>query len=214
MSEIPSALVLFAAIAAGAVAGSLFATLRSLRRRHWLRTAAGTTALLPTLLLVALAGLLLLNAWGYHALTHEEVAAVVETRPVGPQRFTAAFRFPDGSQAEFQLAGDELYVDARILKWKYWANLIGLYTSYELDRVAGRYRALADERDKPRTVHPLADDLPVDAFTLRQRFPQLAFLLDAEYGSATFVPANAVARYEIRVSTTGLLARRIAPEPK
>jgi hypothetical protein len=35
----------------------------------------------------------------------------------------------------------------------------------------------------------------------------LAPLLDAEYGSASFVPANGGKTYEVRVSTTGLLIR-------
>src|SRR5439155_22358832 len=43
-------------------------------------------------------------------------------------------------------------------------------------------------------------------------FRSLGPLVDAEYGSATFVPAGAgPATYELRVSTTGLLMRRATP---
>ncbi len=98
-----------------------------------------------------------------------------------------------------------------ILKWKPIVNVLGLHTAYELDRIAGRYVALKDERDRPRTVHSLAREKPVDLFALRRRFPFLAPLVDAEYGSATFVPADHSTRTEIRVSISGLLARPADP---
>ena len=84
---------------------------------------------------------------GYRALTHEEIAAVVKTEPTGEKEFTAHFRFPDGHEASYRLAGDALYVDAHILKWKPVFNLLGLHTVYELDLVAGRYIDLKEERE-------------------------------------------------------------------
>jgi hypothetical protein len=112
-------------------------------------------------------------------------------------------------EAAFEVAGDELYVDAHILKWHPLANLIGLHTGYELDRVAGRYTSLEDERSKPRTVFPLAHPKPVNLFDLAQHYPFLATLVDAEYGSATFLPAQQPAQLELQVSTTGLLLRKV-----
>jgi hypothetical protein len=44
-------------------------------------------------------------------------------------------------------------------------------------------------------------------FGLRRRYEFLAPLLDAEYGSATFVPVTQPVELELRVSTTGLLIR-------
>ena len=146
-------------------------------------------------------------ARGYRALTHEEVAARVRVIPESNQRFRATFELPDGRQAAYRLAGDELYVDAQILKWTPFANLLGLHTAYDLDRVAGRYRSLGDEREQPRTVFTLAQDRRVDLFALRHRIGLLSFLVDAEYGSATFFVADRPASYELRVSTSGLLVR-------
>jgi hypothetical protein len=131
----------------------------------------------------------------------------VTVEPTGPQRFTARFEFADGRQASYALAGDQIYVDAHVLKWKPVANLLGLHTAYQLDRVAGRYAALEKERSEPRTVHSLAVERPVDIFDLRTRYVLLEPLLDVDYGSATFVPADRRAVYEVRVSTTGLLVR-------
>jgi len=143
------------------------------------------------------------------SLATQVLAALVRVEPAGPKRFNARFRFPEGREASYTLAGDELYVDAHILKWKPIANLLGLHTAYELDRVAGRYRAVAEEQAAMRTVYALAPERPVDLFELRQRYSLLSPLLDVEYGSATFVVADEVAEFEIRVSTTGLMARRL-----
>jgi hypothetical protein len=52
----------------------------------------------------------------------------------------------------------------------------------------------------------------VDVFLLRKRFPQLEPILDAEYGSGTFIAAAQPATYEVRVSTSGLLMRRLADD--
>ncbi len=149
---------------------------------------------------------------GYRALTHEEIAAVVKTEPTGAKEFTAHFRFPDGHEVSYRLAGDALYMDAHILKWKPVFNLLGLHTAYELDRVAGRYIDLKEERDSIRTVFLLSRDKPVDMFTLRQRYSLLEPLLDAEYGSASFINSDKPAYFEIRVSTTGLLIRKVGNE--
>ena len=117
--------------------------------------------------------------------------------------------YPDGRRDHFTLNGDQLYVDARILKWHPWANLLGLHTAYELDRIAGRYEQIEDERSRPRSIYSLAGERPVDIFSLRQRYAWLAPLLDAEYGSATFMSVRRPARYAVTVSTTGLLIREI-----
>jgi hypothetical protein len=144
---------------------------------------------------------------GYQALTHEELAATVEIMPVSEQKFVARFTFPDKTEYKFELAGDELYVDAHILKWKSLANLFGLHTFYELDRVAGRYSEIEEETSKDRTVFSLGKEKMVNIFDLRLKYELLSFLLDAEYGSASFVNVSNSAKFNIMVSTTGLLIR-------
>ena len=155
----------------------------------------------------AAATLIAVGMRGYEALTHEAVAARISVRPSGPQRLDAQVRFPDGRMAGFVIAGDELYVDAHIIKWKPIANVLGLHTAYQLDRIAGRYRSVEQERTSLRTVYPLAAPRGLDLFELRRRHAWLAPLFDAEYGSGTFVPVTQPTELEVRVSTTGLLIR-------
>src|SRR2546421_12599592 len=185
----------------------------ALRTRRW---AGGTLHGLGGLLCLALAGLAAAITVGlreYSALTLEVLAATVTTVPVGPQRFRATILLPDKRLAMYDLAGDALYMDAHILKWHPWVNLLGLHTSYELDRVAGRYNDVSDERGKPHTAYVLALPSHIDLFSIGRR-RVLGSLVDAEYGSAAFVTGTRPAHYEVRVSTTGLLIRPVLhPSP-
>lgn len=207
----PDILWWLAALCAVAGVALVMAAWAALRRRRPLRMSLRLLWALVFLAAGAACGAIALGVQGYRALTHEDIAAVVRTQPLGPNRFQAQFRFPDGREAAYTLAGDELYVDAHILKWQPWANILGLNTVYELDRVAGRYRDLTQEQQQPRTVLSLAPERRVDLFSLRQRYALLSPLLDAEYGSATFADADTPAQYEVRVSTTGLLIRKLGP---
>src|SRR5256885_16162501 len=178
-----------------------------------LRVARFPVRTLVGLLLAALGALaagLALGVQGYHALTREDLAARISVQPLAPQQFSAIVRYPDGRSRTFNLAGDEIYVDAHILKWKPIANVVGLHTAYELDRIAGRYQELAQERAATRTVYLLRDERPVELFRLRQRYTFLAPLYDAEYGSATFMQVKEPTELEVRVSTSGLLLREAA----
>lgn len=171
-----------------------------------------TLRLLSALLLLVVAlvlGAIGVGTAGYQALTREEIAARITIRPTGPQQFEATLRFPDGRSASYALRGDEVFVDAHVIKWSPLANMLGLHTHYELDRIAGRYRAIDDERKAVRTVHSLARERPIDLVALRARHAALAWLMDAQYGSATFVPADRSAELELRVSTSGLLMREV-----
>jgi hypothetical protein len=148
-----------------------------------------------------------IGAYGYRAFTNEQFVARIEIQPTGPQRFDARFRFAGGREQSFALAGDELYVDAHILKWQPIATALGLRTVFELDRVSGRYRSIADEEKGPRTLFALGTPKPFDLFTLRQRVAVLSRFVDAEYGSASFAPAERATELELSVSTSGLILR-------
>jgi hypothetical protein len=203
----------FIAVVVLAVLGLVlvFAGIAALFRGRPIRFTLRTLAGLLLVALGALAGTISIGVQGYQALTHEALAARINVLPQGPQRFQATLRYPDGREATFQLAGDEIYIDAHILKWKPVANILGLHTAYELDRVAGRHRDIGQERSAQRTVYQLSEGRLVDLFSLRRRYQFLSALFDAEYGSATFVPVSKAVELELRVSTSGLLIREAKP---
>lgn len=204
---------LFLAAAALSVVGALL-VLAGLVAFVRLRLMSFALRTLVGMLLIALGGFcgaVAVGMAGYRALAREDLAARITVKPTAPQRFDATIRYPDGREATYAIAGDEIYVDAHILKWTPYANWLGLHTAYELDRVAGRYHSVKDEQSAERTVHALSRERPVDLYSLRRRYTFLGPLLDAEYGSASFVPVTQPAELELRVSTTGLLLREAKP---
>jgi hypothetical protein len=164
------------------------------------------------LLLVAggMLALVSLGVQGMRALTSEETAARIRVMPTGPQRYDATLTFPDGRVTRYDLAGDDIYIDAHIVKWTPLGNMLGLQTSYRLDRISGRYRLLEQENTMPRTIYSIGTPAIIDLVALGRRLP-LADFFDAEYGSATYVPVNGPGELELKVSTTGLLMRNATP---
>ena len=191
----------------------VLAGLTALFGLHPLRFMTRTLLGLLLITLGLLEGTITIGIQGYRALTQEELAARISVRPYAPQRFSAKLRFPDGREANYSISGDEIQVDARILKWHALANLLGLATAYELDRIGGRYREVEQERSGPRTLYVLGREKPIDLFALRKRYAFLEHFVDAEYGSAAFVPVGEPAELELRVSTTGLLIRPAPAKP-
>jgi hypothetical protein len=213
ISPVIIAAVLLGVVGCAFVIAGLSALLRIKPLRFALRTLVG----LLLLTLGMLAGAIDVGLTGYRALTREDLAARIQVRPVARQRFEATFRIPDRPDMSFEVAGDEIYVDARILKWTPMANMLGLHTAYELDRVTGRYVDIEKEQTLQRTVYSLAEPKPVDLFALRRAYPAFSPLVDAEYGSGSFVPVTRPAEFEVRVSTTGLLIREVTssqPPPR
>jgi hypothetical protein len=185
-----------------------FLVLNSWKNR---RIMGGLTYLLLSLVMILSALLALAitaGTIGYKALVREELAATVYITPLGIQQFQAKIVRPGARDTAFAIAGDELYIDARILKWNPFVNILGLHTAYCLDRVAGRYRDIRDEKNKVRTVYSLYGEMkPWDIFLLRTRYSFLTPVLDAYYGSATFIPIRDMDVLRILVTTSGLIAR-------
>ena len=155
---------------------------------------------------------LLLGTQGYNALTKEEFAANIKVTPTGEQSFHARMEFSDGQYQVFSLKGDELMVDAYVLKWKPWANVLGLHTAFRLDRIRGRYKDLQDEKNNQATVFAINAKSGAGLAEWRQEYSALSVLLDVEHGSASFVNANEPAEYQLAITTNGLLIRPVADE--
>ena len=94
----------------------------------------------------AIAGLLALDVQTYGRLTYERPVATIQTRQLGPQYFEATVMQPGmgedapGVSNLYPLHGDEWRIEAQVLKWKPWANVLGLDAQYRLDRLSGRYQ--------------------------------------------------------------------------
>jgi hypothetical protein len=185
----------------------LFAAVRRLRRRRVFGgILTGATALV-LLLLSACAALIAVNLLTYQRLSFEQPAGELQLSRTGPREYSAVLAYPGGERASFSLRGDEWQVDARVLKWHAFANLVGFDTAYRLERISGRYARIEDERTQTRTVYELNAPQRIDPWDLIHRYHSWLPWLDAFYGSATFLPMADGALYEIKVSQSGLVAR-------
>jgi hypothetical protein len=185
----------------------LFAAVRRLRRRRMFGgLLTGATALVLILLSVC-ALLVAENLQTYQRLSFEQPAGELQLTRIGPREFNAVLTYPSGDRANFSLKGDEWQVDARVLKWHAFANLIGFDTAYRLERLGGRYSTVEDERAQARTVYTLNPPQRIDPWDLARRYHSWIPWVDAVYGSATFLPMADGALYEIKVSQSGLVAR-------
>jgi len=188
----------------------LILAVQRLRRARYL--AAGSTALFGLLFLAVAGGFFIvaLNLRTYSRLTYEQPVAELVFEARGPQDFQAIVtQIPSGSLQILQVNGDEWQMDARILKWRSWANVLGLNAQYRLERFSGRYRDIEQERSAPRSVYPLADNPGVDIWTLAANGSRWVPFVDAVYGSATYLPMANGARYQVTLTQSGLLARPI-----
>ncbi len=208
ISQYPYNLLLVSAVAFGALGVIYLASAVAALRR--LRLMKVSTRLLFSLIFLPLAIIssgIILGTYGYHTLTYEKPVADITITPLSPQSFEATVILPSGEVRVFLLEGDQIQVDANIIKWKPMANLLGLHTHYQLSRISGRYRNIQDAQRKPVSTFELSEKPWLDLVEVRQDYQVLSWLLDAEYGSATFVSAEKPKQYQLLVSTTGLLIR-------
>jgi hypothetical protein len=185
----------------------LFAAVRRLRRRKVLGGVLNGATALVLILLSVCAALIAANLRTYQRLSFEQPAGELQFTRTGEREFNAVLTYPSGERANFALRGDEWQVDARVLKWHAFANLVGFDTAYRLERIGGRYARVEDERTQARTVYALNPPQRIDPWDLAHRYRSWLPWLDALYGSATFLPMADGALYEIKVSQSGLIAR-------
>ena len=103
-----------------------------------------------------------------------------------------------------------------MLKWKPWANVLGLDTQYRLDRLSGRYQSIEQEINGARSVHPLSGGdeagpewMPwkVSAWNTARKYRQYVDAVDTLYGGGAYMPMADGARYEVWITQSGLIAR-------
>lgn len=161
-------------------------------------------------MLLAIAALLVaigLNLYTYQRLTFEQPVATLTFRKLDEQRFAVRLKPTHQPARSFKLAGDQWRLDARVLKWTGLGTLLGLDAGYRLQRLSGRYANVSGRSRRLQTAHDLAQDPGLDLAWLASRYPGWLPLVDAVYGSATYLPMADGARYTVSLSRTGLLAR-------
>jgi hypothetical protein len=202
-------MIFTAIIVAFALLGLLFliSSVRRLRRRRLGSGMAHGAMAIIIALACGCAALIGLNLLTYQRLGAEQPAGELQLTRTADKQFSGVLSYPSGEKTTFALSGDEWQVDARLLKWTAFANLLGFDAAYRLERISGRYTHIEDERSQPRTVYELASPGRVDPWELAHRYHRFLPWIDAMYGSATYLPMSDGALYAITVSQSGLIAR-------
>jgi hypothetical protein len=173
--------------------------------------AAGSRLLFGLLLffVFAFVAAVALDLRTYLRLSGEKPVATLSFAALGPQQFHATLTETDGRVRSIDLRGDDWELDARILKWKGWATVLGMDPVYRLERLEGRYRNAGQESHDYHSVLELANDPGLDFWALVQRQSSWMPWADATYGTGTYLPMADGAQYQVSVTPTGLLARPI-----
>jgi hypothetical protein len=163
------------------------------------------------LLLLALGvGLIAWDMRNFHEIEPDKSVATISFEKIEHQAFIATLALTDlATTKDFYLKGDQWQIDARVLRWTGFMQRIGSKPGYLLERLAGRYLSIEDERNFERSVYSLKPenqfipDLWLWLYAQKQTLP----FVDAVYGSATFLPMADGALFEVVLTTSGLAAK-------
>lgn len=165
------------------------------------------------LMLLAAGTLVALTAYdvySYKQVLQEQVVATINFDKIDEQHYFAVLADKDGKEQRVELRGDQWQLDARIVKWQGYLASFGIKPAFRLERLSGRYYDIEQETTAKRTAHSVHNSLyGVDVWQIFHANPALLPVVDAVYGSATYLPMKDGALFEISLSNTGLVARPI-----
>lgn len=151
----------------------------------------------------------------YQRLTHENEIVEVLIRKLARQKYQLVLIYPQSAgqndESEYySLYGDEWQLDARVIKWKGWANVIGLDSYYQLDRLSGRYANIEQANTSPPSAHQLTGQQKgINIWKLKNLMKSKLPFLDAYYGQSIFVPMRDGAKFSVSLSQAGLVVRPV-----
>ena len=151
----------------------------------------------------------------YQRLTYENDIAEVLIRKLARQKYQLVLIYQQISEQiiepeYYTLHGDEWQLDTRVIKWKGWANIIGLDSYYQLDRLSGRYANIQQANTSVAGAHQLTGEQKgMSIWKLKNLMKSKLPFLDAYYGQSIFVPMRDGAKFSVSISQTGLVVRPV-----
>ena len=152
------------------------------------------------------------NSMTFERLTHEGPVADVRVKAIDPARslYQVSIMRLDGPKLTqvCNVQGDEWDMSARVQKWKPWANVMGLDSTYQLDQVTNRYFTAERGNGKPITACDLKGPPPeVNSWVPKAWLFWIvdhAYTEDRKFGSAAFMPLADGATYRVVITQSGL----------
>lgn len=150
------------------------------------------------------------DVYSYKQVLQEQVVATINFDKIEEQHYFAVLSDKDGKEQRVELRGDQWQLDARIVKWQGYLATFGIKPAFRLERLSGRYYDIEQETTAKRTAYTVHNSLyGVDVWKIFNSNPEWVPVVDAVYGSATYLPMKDGALFEISLSNTGLVARPI-----
>jgi len=182
-------------------------TVKLIKKKRLWASCRNSSYFLLTLLLLISVSLIGLNILTYHRLTHETPVAYLHVEQLDKQHYRVdLLQFENCNKKSYILQGDEWQIDARIIKWHGWVNLLGLDASFQLDRISGRYRNIDQQRIHLPTVFALEAQPQYDLWALKKKYQWLPWM-DARYGQSVFLAMKNSQSYQVYMTQSGLIAR-------
>jgi hypothetical protein len=177
----------------------------------WFRGMVGL-ALLSTAVILALSAF---DVYSYSQISKEKTIATISFTKINPQQYNVSLVDNSGVEKTYQLNGDLWQLDARIIKWNKSLSSLGLSAGFRLDRLSGRYYSLEKEKTAERSVYELGNTRStIDVWKWFREYGQGLSIVDASYGSATYVPMEDGALFSVNLTSSGLLSRPLNDRAK
>lgn len=199
MSHTLATIVLAAAGAVMVIAGLLF-----FRRPRWLLTWLKGMAVFGLILAGLYVLVIAVNLTSYRSLVGMQTVATISTKRQADQIWEVTLQSEGDIAAVRTLQGDQWQIDARIIRFSGPFQWLDIAPGYRLEQLRGRYTSLEQERSAPRTAIGLSEDIWPDLWQWDQQF-NLPFV-EAVDGSMTFMPMRDEAVFEVKLSSSGLVA--------
>jgi len=172
---------------------------------------------LPVMALGLAASLIALNTQTFARLSQEGDVAEVDIRSINPTNnlYAVSVKRLDGSNlvTECNLQGDEWLIGGQVQKWKPWANVLGLDSTYVLDQIDNKYFSAARASGRPITACDLSPPPPAVNNVVPNSL--LTWLIGQSYteqrrfGSASYMPLADGAQYKVVMTQSGLNAEPV-----
>lgn len=148
------------------------------------------------------------DIYTYKQILVGQPVATVNFEGIENQFFEAVVVDANGKQQRFSLHGDQWQLDARIVKWQGYFSGLNIKPAYRLDRLSGRYYDIQKETTSKRSNFEIVKSpLGLDLWWFINDHPKWFSVIDANYGTAKYLPMKAGALYEVSLTDTGLNVR-------
>ncbi|MFC1773004.1 hypothetical protein ACFL3A_06600 [Pseudomonadota bacterium] len=149
------------------------------------------------------------NLHTFHRLTDEAQIARLRFVEMAPRQYAVELRTGDFcSPQHFAIKGDEWRLDARFLKWKPLANLIGFDAMYRLDRLSGRYSDIDAANNAPHVAFQVGEKPVVDLTDYLRGDWKYWSPVDTSFGSSVYEVIDPAYEYTVYRTQSALLIRK------